>query len=123
MNPDKQGSELRAEVIACPLPDAERNEQPPHLYSGAEKGKGGGVGGVKQGIADPDGLAAPNMLLLSVKAPRQARHSTGTSLMRAELVKLRLKPLNEPLSITGPCYSVITGRRGAFWSAGQLSTT
>lgn len=57
---------------------------------------GGLVGGVKQGIGDPDGLTVPNMLLLSVKAPRQARHSPSTSLMRAELVKLGLKPLNEP---------------------------
>lgn len=57
-----------------------------------EKG-GGGVGGVKQGIGDPDGLPE---LPLSLKAPRQARHSPSTSLMRPGLVKLGLKPLNKP---------------------------
>lgn len=56
----------------------------------------GAVGGVKKGTGDPDGRAVPNMLLLSVKAPRQARHSPSTSLMRAELVKPGLRPLNKP---------------------------
>lgn len=44
----------------------------------------------------PDGLAVLNKLLLSVKAPGRARHSTSTSLMRAGLVKAGPKPLNEP---------------------------
>lgn len=51
---------------------------------------------MKQGEGDPDGLTVPNMLLLSVKAPRQSRHSPSTSLMRAKLIKLGLKPLNSP---------------------------
>lgn len=51
---------------------------------------------MKQGIGDPDGLTVLNMLLHSVKAPQQTRHSPSTSLMRVRLVKPGLKSLNEP---------------------------
>lgn len=92
--PRQTGRQTWSRGYHLSLPNTEWNEQSRYLSLGTIER--GGVGRVKQGISNPDGLTVLNMLLLNVKAPWQARHSPSTSLMRAGLIKLGLKPLNEP---------------------------
>lgn len=77
---------------------------------------------MKQGIGDPDGLPCAEHAPAQFKSP-----STGSSLPQhlfneSWARKTRPETFEQVLSITGPCYSVITGRRGAFCSGAQDSS-
>lgn len=122
VNPDKQGGRLGAEVIVYP---SRTQSGMSNQGSRGEREREWVVGGVKQGIGDPDGLPCAEHAPAQFKSP-----STGSSLPQhlfneSWARKTGPETFEQALSITGPCYSVITGRSfcsGTQDSSQQLNT-